>query len=72
VPSNGTICARSGQRSLLSACRRSEAVEHFSFAMQATTALGQVVRPALHRYRGLAHAVLGDFEAARHDHEAAL
>jgi DNA-binding CsgD family transcriptional regulator/tetratricopeptide (TPR) repeat protein len=49
-----------------------EAVEHFSSAMQATAALGQVVRPALHRDRGLAYAVLGDFEAARHDHESAL
>jgi predicted ATPase len=36
-----------------------EALEHFSSALEATTALGEAVHPALYRDRGLAYTVIG-------------
>jgi predicted ATPase len=48
------------------------AVEHFTQALQAAQALDAAPPPSLHHYRGLACAMLGEFEAACADHGAAL
>src|SRR5439155_25763932 len=61
---------RVGQRALELYAPRA-AVEHLGRAIAAAGQLGPVP-PRLHRLRGLAHETLGDFEAARADHEAAL
>jgi DNA-binding CsgD family transcriptional regulator/Flp pilus assembly protein TadD len=48
------------------------AVEHFTRALGAARALALPPPPSLFRSRGQAYETLGEFEAARADHEAAL
>lgn len=49
-----------------------EAAAHFTRALDAARALGQPPPIAVLRARGAAHETLGEFDAARADHEAAL
>src|SRR5262249_49359109 len=48
------------------------AIEHFSRALDAALALALPPDPALYRARGLAWETVGNFDAARLDHVAAL
>ncbi|HYN87337.1 MAG TPA: AAA family ATPase [Ardenticatenaceae bacterium] len=48
------------------------AAEHFTRALEAARALGMAPSPSLYRARGQAYSILGEFEQARADLEAAL
>jgi DNA-binding CsgD family transcriptional regulator len=48
------------------------AVEHFTRAIEAIARLGTVASPFLHRQRGRAFDILGEFDAARRDYEVAI
>jgi DNA-binding CsgD family transcriptional regulator len=48
------------------------AIEHFSHALEAGQRLGQPPSPALHRARGQAYEVLGEFDRAQVDYERVL
>src|SRR5204862_5741642 len=48
------------------------AIEHFSHALEAGQRLGQPPSPALHRARGQAYEVQGEFDRAQGDYERVL
>jgi predicted ATPase len=48
------------------------AIDHFTRAIEAAHRLGEAERPDLHRSRGRAYEILGDFDGARADYESAL
>lgn len=62
---------RAGEQALSLYAPRA-AAEHFTRGLDAARQLAVLPEPALHRARGLARETLGDFDAARADHEAAL
>jgi DNA-binding CsgD family transcriptional regulator len=60
-----------GERSLALFAPRA-ARDHFTHALEAARQLGQPAGAAVYLGRGKASEILGDFEPARHDYEAAL
>lgn len=62
---------RAGERAQAMDAPRA-AVEHFTRAIDAARALSLEPEPSLHRARGLAYEVIGEFERARADLERAL
>jgi DNA-binding CsgD family transcriptional regulator len=66
-----TYARRAGDQAL-AMYSPTEAVEHYSRALDAAGRLGASPAPGIYRSRALAWDLLGDFEGARADHEAAL